>query len=99
MNARTEFEEHIGERTVKCVDIIICTHKENKYLNIKVDHTDIDYGKFLCLLDIDYCEGYGSQQLYGIIWYEDGTWSERAEYGGTEWWEYKSLPSIPKELL
>ena len=33
------------------------------------------------------------------IWLmEEGTWIERGEYDGSEWWEYRECPSIPDEL-
>ena len=41
---------------------------------------------------INYDEGYGSQRLFGTIVFKDGTWLERHEYDGSEWWEYKKLP-------
>lgn len=47
-------------------------------------------------LDFEYDEGYGIQQLYGYIWYADGSWSERAEYDGSEWWEHKVCPPLPE---
>jgi hypothetical protein len=28
----------------------------------------------------------------------DGTWSERGEYDGSEWWNYQKCPDIPSEL-
>lgn len=37
---------------------------------------------------------YGTQELFGVIWYNDGSWSERAEYDGSEWWAYKYVPSF-----
>ena len=47
---------------------------------------------------MDYDSGYGSQQLFGTIWYKDGTWSTRGEYDGSEWWKYNSCPELPKLL-
>ena len=42
-----------------------------------------------------YDDGYGAQHLKGVIALKDGTWYERAEYDGSEWWEYRSLPKKP----
>lgn len=47
-------------------------------------------------LDFEYDNGYGCQQLSGLVWYEDGTWSERGAYDGSEWWERKKCPPIPE---
>ena len=54
---------------------------------------------FLDQIDFEYDNGFGCQELFGTIWYEDGTWSSRGEYDGSEWWEYNSCPKIPKEFL
>ena len=42
--------------------------------------------------------GYGGQELFGTIWYEDGTWSDRGEYDGSEWWNYNKCPDIPDDV-
>jgi len=28
----------------------------------------------------------------------DGTWTERREYDGSEWWKYMKTPEIPEKL-
>jgi prophage pi3 protein 38-like sequence len=43
---------------------------------------------------IDYDSGYGTQEWSGWISFQDGTWLERAEYDGSEWWSYKSCPKL-----
>jgi len=43
-------------------------------------------------LDFEYDNGYGGQEIYGYIWYSDGTWSERKEYDGSEEWAHKKCP-------
>lgn len=53
--------------------------------------TTDEWNSFLVSLDFEYDSGYGGQELFGVIWYVDGTWSERGEYDGTEWWEHQSL--------
>ena len=45
-----------------------------------------------------YNPGHTSQELFGIIWYSDGSHSRRAEYDGAEWWEYVPTPDIPAWL-
>lgn len=44
------------------------------------------------LSKIEYDNGYGSQELYGIIVFKDGSWLERREYDGSEWWAKCELP-------
>ena len=53
----------------------------------------------LAELDFEYDDGYGTQELFGTIWYEDGSWSEREEYDGSECWAYKTSPAIPAKLI
>lgn len=60
---------------------------------------DADFKAFLESLDFEYDDGYGTQELFGEIWYEDGSWSEREEYDGSECWAYKSSPPIPAKLI
>lgn len=54
--------------------------------------------KFLTILNFDYDNGYGHQEVFGIVWLTDGAWLERYEYDGAENWELKKLPTIPVEL-
>lgn len=56
-----------------------------------------DIEDFLDNLDFKYDSGFGGQSLYGNVWFADGTWLERGEYDGAEWWEYKATPAIPEE--
>ena len=43
---------------------------------------------------IDYNDGFGSQELGGIIVFNDGSWLDRREYDGSEWWEFQQTPKI-----
>jgi len=45
-----------------------------------------------------YDSGYGGQEVFGTIWYVDGTWSDRGEYDGSEWYEYHKCPDIPDNV-
>lgn len=45
------------------------------------------------LASINYDNGYGGQELFGTIVFKDGTWLERGEYDGSEWWEHRKLPT------
>lgn len=104
-NARMEFIEHIGDRTVKCATI---GEEEDSYrlekgekakrILLPVGYTEEQYLNFLHALNIDYDSGYGGQNLFGTIWYTDGSWSQRGEYDGSEWWDHMEVPVIPEEL-
>lgn len=40
----------------------------------------------------DYDNGYGEQYVFGFIVFTDGTWLERMEYDGSEWWALRRAP-------
>ncbi len=92
---------------IKCATIDAGTYhwyneeytKDKKSIDLKEGYTQEEYEEFLNKLDFEYDNGYGGQELYGTVWLmEEGSWYERGEYDGSEWWEYKRCPSIPNEL-
>lgn len=86
INAKEEFLAHIKNEEVKLVKI--------KYdCDFELEFSGCAHGAAE-ILDFEYDNGYGAQHLYGVIWYEDGTWSERGEYDGSEWWEHNSRPDL-----
>lgn len=104
MNAKDEFIEHIkmAQAPVKCVHIkcgMAYFEEVQKDIVLNCGFDEGDFNSFLKSLNFGYDNGYGGQELYGVIWYTDGTYSERGEYDGSEWWEYRSAPAIPEELL
>lgn len=70
----------------------------NYYADLTTGHTQEEYKEFLKLLDFEYDSGYGGQELFGTIWYKDGTWSCRGEYDGSEWWYHSQCPEILNRL-
>lgn len=100
MNAKEEFVAHIKDRDVKCASVIFGNEYDDdrEFINLKCGHTETEYNTFLESLNFEYDNGYGGQELFGFIWYEDGTWSDRGEYDGAEWWQYQACPDIPEEL-
>lgn len=100
MNAKEEFLRHIGNNEVLCVELSIDNHKKSKVVNtfLTTGYTKEEREQFLIDINKDYDAGYGSQELYGTIWYKDGTWSTRGEYDGSEWWDYHCVPEIPVKL-
>lgn len=94
-NALEEFlAETKGKRAVKCASI---TYNDEQIL-LPINYSSNDYAKFYNELNFEYDSGWGSQNLYGTIWMDDGTWFERYEYDGKEKWSYKRCPRIPNEL-
>ena len=108
-NAKIEFTNHISHASQWNGSKILCA-TINTYLDVdnhapeelKLDlttgWTKEEWNEFIEKLDFEYDSGYGSQKLFGCIWYTDGTWSTRGEYDGSEWWEHHSCPPIPVEL-
>ena len=101
-NCRDEFIEEIYGKDVLCAYIYsekTCWGEDrDKKAFLRLGFTESDFNQFLESLNYDYDAGYGGQEVFGTIWYKDGTWSERGEYDGSEWWEHKSVPSIPDSL-
>jgi hypothetical protein len=101
MNAKVEFLSHIGSRKVLCAQI---QHGEDYsddkpgVFNLTTGWNSEDWNRFLSDIDFEYDSGYGGQNLFGTIWYADGTWSDRGEFDGSEWWDYHICPNIPTEL-
>jgi hypothetical protein len=101
-NAKDEFLRHISNREVLCAQIQkgddYGYDNNNPSFNLTTGWIKEDWDSFLSNLDFDYDSGYGAQELFGTIWYVDGTWSDRVEYDGSEWWQHQSCPNIPQEL-
>ena len=91
MNAKNELLEHISEREVKYIQVI---RRRNYDLKQTIEGT---LDEVLPALDFEYNAGYGRQELEGTIWYSDGTWSDREEYDGSEWWQYHKCPPLPNK--
>ena len=101
INAKQEFINHIGRKSIKCVftqfvDNII--NEDGVQFFLTTGFTKDEYNQFLSDIDRNYNNGYGGQELDGMIWYKDGTWTTRGEYDGSEWWEYHEVPEIPDIL-
>ena len=98
MNCKAEFLEEIGERKLLCAIIDCYKTDDKKIALLKVGYSLDDLAFFLECLDFEYDDGLEGQNLFGTIWYQDGTWSDRAEYDGSEWWVYRACPKIPSAL-
>jgi len=88
MNAKKELIDHVGDREVKYVRVVREVSYDNK---VTIEGTLDDV---LPRLDFEYDNGFGIQELTGTMWYSDGTWSERGEYDGSEWWAHRECPPL-----
>jgi hypothetical protein len=69
-----------------------------KKMVLKEGYTQADLDEFISKLDFEYDGGYGSQELFGMVWFNNGYWMDRYEYDGAERWDWHKYPSIPNEL-
>ena len=82
-----------------CADITYeCYNQPDKHFALPLGYSGEQLAKFLGKLDFEYNEGYGTQQIFGTVWVENGAWLERAEYDCSEWWTFKQTPVIPDHL-
>jgi hypothetical protein len=96
MNAKKELLEIIKETSkLKCAIIILGEYSIKKEIILKVGYSKYEYDKFLKQLDFSYDSGFGTQELFGTLWLEDGSWCVRGEYDGSEWWQNERYPPIP----
>jgi hypothetical protein len=102
-NAKIEFLAHILNTTSKVKAAVVSKYWDYTSIDtekavLKIKYSSEDFENFLNKIDFEYDNGFGCQELFGTIWYEDGTWSSRGEYDGSEWWEYNFVPEIPDQL-
>jgi hypothetical protein len=105
MNAREELLQNIKDEKVLCWHIWADKshydwEKKEVVVDLGVDsilkvgYTPEDMERELSKLDFDYDDGFGGQELFGIVLLEGGAWMERGEYDGSEWWSFKSTPRL-----
>lgn len=107
INARAELEEILADNGYDVLDIKCASlnknnddYEEEELCRLRVKHTQRDLEQFLQVLGkYNYDSGFGSQELFGIVWLRDGVWLARGEYDGCEWWEVRICPLIPDYLL
>lgn len=102
-NAKQEFLNMVGSNEVLCAQISHQNCWEHELAGSKhkllVGYTQEQYNSFIESLDFEYDAGYGGQELFGTVWFKNGTWADRGEYDGSEWWQHHECPIIPKSLL
>jgi hypothetical protein len=96
-NAKTEFLNHVGSTKVTWAEVFIepsYQHTERKPIVafLPKNYSDDQWNFFLNHIDVQYDSGYGTMYLWGRIMYDNGTWSDRGEYDGSEWWQLHELP-------
>jgi len=105
-NAKLELERHLAsvDKEIVAIEIYL-----EEYLYLTQEETENgSWGKIRTVgtsfsdvadwLDFHYDAGYGIQQIFGNVWYSDGSFCERREYDGAEWWMHNECPKIPEDI-
>lgn len=93
-NAKEEYLRAIEGYNVIAASINFQTIRDESEFKLKPLYTTEEYNDFLNFLDVEYDNGYGGQNLYGVIYCEDGIWLQRGEYDGSEWWDIFKYPDM-----
>jgi hypothetical protein len=76
-NAKAEFLEHTEGSNILCVEIVTGRDYYDdcdcRRVVLRSGYSEAELERFLQLLDFEYDSCYGGQELYGHIWYKDGT--------------------------
>lgn len=85
----------------------IITSRNLTILKIEITYTHINWDdnttitKNITTLDdlnFDYDAGYGSQELFGVVYCKNSNnrpvWLTREEYDGSEWWNINTIPEF-----
>ena len=57
-------------------------------------HSKMTVKEFLEHANVEYNDGFGNEEINtDLILVGKDFWLERHEYDGSEWWEYKSMPT------
>jgi len=94
-NARLELEEHLRDWNVSLLAAHISVDEPAMELVLFPDHTATELATFYQKLDFEYDAGYGSQNIFGTLWFTNGVFSDRFEYDGSENWHYQPTPDLP----
>lgn len=105
LDKMTQIDEWLGGTTIVCASISMDAYnwygddeEEPKPYILRQGHTPFELEGFLNSLDFEYSSGYGSQELFGTVWFTNGIWMDRYEYDGSEHWDIHRYPAIPQEL-
>lgn len=65
---------------------------------LKENWSNNEWLRLLYTFNFDYNNYANRQLLYGFVWFKDGSWLERYNSDGSEYWVYKKTPDIPSLL-
>ena len=77
INARVELLEILGDRTIECAKISVGSEwSENNPIGdiiLKKRYSFLSFREFSDALNFEYDNGFGMQELKGVVWLKDGT--------------------------
>lgn len=69
---------------------------ENDVIWVGSQDLHFSFKHFATIADIEYDSGYGAPQVAtDLLVVGEDWWLERHEYDGSEWWEFKQIPTRP----
>ncbi len=93
-NAKEEYLNATKDCKVIAAFISYNRYEGDSEFKLNPLYTKDEYDNFLDFLNFEYDNGYGGQNLYGVIYCEDGVWLQRGEYDGSEWWDIFKYPDM-----
>jgi len=102
LNAKAELLDVININNLKIIaaELSFDAFDNSNGFVLYKHYNEKEYQEFLNFLDRDYNNGYGGQELFGTVWCDEGSWLERGEYDGSEWWNIHKYPdNIPIDLI
>lgn len=99
MNALVELKKVLKENDlsfndINCANICISTYENFGRMSLVFDSEKDSIEILISFLDkIEYDDGFGGQELFGRILTNKNSWLERGEYDGSEWWDYRTIPT------
>ena len=69
-----------------------------RFVGSRDERLGIPWSQAEKVLDIDYDDGYGSQEIAAdlVVAFTDGGFLRREEYDGSEWWDYEPPFRVPE---
>ena len=94
-NLLKETIECLNENGRQTSEVLWVGRGFNGYANDTYKST---WDDFCCKANFNYDDGFGGNEIpMDLVVVGKDFWLERHEYDGSEWWEFKTLPTEPRE--
>lgn len=108
-NALDDFKFSVGEtgcsvraahiwRKCQCLVGNRKTTVHDPHIILYSDWTEAEKEEFLEKLDFTY-EWHLSKEVFGFVWFTDGTWLERSEDDESNYWKHRRRPDEPRRPI